>query len=276
MTAMCVLLGACSGTQVRSESPGNAANTQEIDALTKRFQRSIDAQQKRITELESRLALLENEARASRTSRGRKLQETVTIGRANRVREQASGERMYVPDEPSAEAPIRLRLYGRPERSELPEEPLPTVSERLPVAPLPGVAAKSNTDKPAAGRLKTPFKARYVAALRMLRERKYGDAGAALAALQVDFPDHPMADNVTYWLGEVAFARGDYEGAARAFETVVQRYPSSDKLPDALFKAGLSHRQLGKSKTAEKYLTRVRSEFPESEVARLASAEGSR
>lgn len=83
-------------------------------------------------------------------------------------------------------------------------------------------------------------------------DKLYDDAYAALRAkdyaktemlfrqfLQI-YPQHSLAGNAQYWLGESYYGRADYKSAAGAFAEGYQKYPKGPKAPDSLLKLGLS------------------------------------
>lgn len=257
------------------------ASTSESKRVMK-LSDALTIQRKRLTELEARLSLLESETRGARSA---VLSETVRIGGKRSAEHDFEvkplADQSTRPTGASSRrepAPVRLQLYGRRKASHVPEQQqayeAPVVSERLAVAPLPGSLATGQGKR--SGRKGLSFKKRYASALQFLQKQQYTHAEAAFAALEEDFPEHRLADNVVYWRAEVAYAMRAYRASARLFELLIARFPRSDKLPQALFKAGLCYRRLGRDEIAEEFLARVKSEFPDSEVARLASAEGSR
>jgi tol-pal system protein YbgF len=81
------------------------------------------------------------------------------------------------------------------------------------------------------------------------------------------FPDHKLSDNAQYWVGEIYYARGDWERAILEFDKVVKNFPAGDKAADSLLKQGYSFEKLGDLKTARILLKRVSEEFPQSESA---------
>ena len=56
--------------------------------------------------------------------------------------------------------------------------------------------------------------------------------------------------------------------AEEQFEGVVSRFPTGNKSPDALLKAGLSAQQLGKTEIAKSWFSKLQREYPQSEAAR--------
>lgn len=54
------------------------------------------------------------------------------------------------------------------------------------------------------------------------------------------FPNTELAANSQYYLGEILFNRGDYTGAVKAFDAVLERYPENPKTPDAHLMKGMA------------------------------------
>ena len=54
----------------------------------------------------------------------------------------------------------------------------------------------------------------------------------------MSYPDSPLADNAQYWLGEAYYVNKSFPEALAAFQRVVDKYPQSRKLPDAMLKIG--------------------------------------
>ncbi|HTP83209.1 MAG TPA: tol-pal system protein YbgF [Alphaproteobacteria bacterium] len=57
-------------------------------------------------------------------------------------------------------------------------------------------------------------------------------------------PNHRLAGNANYWLGETFYARKDYPDAATTFAEGLKKYPKSEKAPDNLLKLGMALAQL--------------------------------
>jgi tol-pal system protein YbgF len=108
----------------------------------------------------------------------------------------------------------------------------------------------------------------YESALVQVRSKQYDQALEALTAFLVRYPDHPYAENATYWRGECFYAKGDYARAAEQFEGVMARFPYGNKAADALLKLGLSQQRLGSQEQARKTFDELRDRYPKSEAAR--------
>lgn len=272
-TATLVLLGACASTT--SQAPDNVNNT-ELSALRTQQQE----QTRRIAELETRLALLEADARQSRDAdpSPAKAGESVHIGGAptltNAVSTDAPDEEIDNSKRPS------LRLYGS-NAAPAPRAPLaavPVVSERLPVVPLPeqraakALRASSAASTPAED---TSAREQYRKGLRALQDRRFEDALAQFSAFVSEHPQHELAASALYWRCEAHYAKRDYSSASKELETWVERYPSASHAPDALLKLGLSLRKLGAEAKADAAFQRLRTNYPNSQAAQAAAREGS-
>jgi tol-pal system protein YbgF len=258
--------------------------------------RKIDEQQKRIAELESRLALLEAEARAKRGSQAPvRSMDTIRIGSPATVQarepkrertadlsleEELRGEEAY--SEPGDEATSRrreptrtLRLYGKPAAREGDAMALPMADVgALPVVPLPEDRAKVVAD----GSLSSSEGASlddYRSGLRAMRERRFDDAIIGFDAFLMKHPRHALEEKAMYWRAEARYAKREYEPARAEFDALLSRFPGSDKVADVLLKLGLCMQHLGDAKAAEGYFRRVRESYPSSQAAVIATREGS-
>lgn len=135
----------------------------------------------------------------------------------------------------------------------------------------PGSAAA--TAAPGAGDLPVPGgtdRENYQAAFELLKEQRYEPAAAAFRQFLVTFPDSQLADNAQYWLAESYYVTDKFEDALGQFRAVIDRYPRSRKLPDALLKMGYCNYELKRWNEARSALTRVTTDFSDSTAARLA------
>jgi tol-pal system protein YbgF len=110
----------------------------------------------------------------------------------------------------------------------------------------------------------------YQAALEMIKEQHYDDAEVAFKQFLVSFPDSQMADNAQYWLAESYYVTGRFDQALKAFTLVVNDYPRSRKVPDALLKMGFCSYELKRWDDARTSLGRVQADFADTTAARLA------
>ena len=101
----------------------------------------------------------------------------------------------------------------------------------------------------------------------LLRERNIPMAQALFSDFVKKFPDHELADNALYWLGECSYTTGNYEMAAKIFKTLIQTYPKGQKVPDALLKAGYSYMSIDNVNQANHYFKQVITRYPFSPAA---------
>lgn len=101
-------------------------------------------------------------------------------------------------------------------------------------------------------------------------QREQGDFGRAETALKSFIsanPNHRLAGNAQYWLGETYYVRRDYNNAAVAFAEGFQKYPSSEKAPDNLLKLGMSLGQLNQKAKACGTLGELERRYPQASAS---------
>ena len=126
----------------------------------------------------------------------------------------------------------------------------------------------------AAGALPIPQgddRANYQAAFDLLKDGKYPEATGAFKQFLSTFPDSALADNAWYWLGESHDVTRQYGDALKSFRTVVDKYPASRKMPDALLKIGYCNYELKNFPEARTALSQVVQQYADTTAARLAS-----
>lgn len=111
---------------------------------------------------------------------------------------------------------------------------------------------------------------RYEAAIALLRAGRYPQAGEAFQQYLTSHPEGRYADNAQYWLGEVHYVTRDYAVALAEFGKVLERFPDSQKVPDALLKIGYVHYELQHWDDARNTLTDAATRAQGTTVARLA------
>ena len=83
-------------------------------------------------------------------------------------------------------------------------------------------------------------------------------------------PNGEYTPNSYYWMGELHLAMDALEEARQAFAQVTNVYADHAKMPDALYKLGVTYHRLGDNVRALQYLDRVTDAFPDSAQAGLA------
>ena len=103
---------------------------------------------------------------------------------------------------------------------------------------------------------------RYDFAYSLLRGLDYSAAGQAFAEFLTAHPDHPLASNAQYWLGESYYVQKDYDRAAKAFLDGYNRFNDGQKAPDSLLKLGASLNAMDKKAEACLALRELATRFP--------------
>ncbi len=111
----------------------------------------------------------------------------------------------------------------------------------------------------------------YQAAFDELKAGRYVEARTGFETFLQAYPDHELAANAQYWVGEVYYVDKDFTAALDAFRKVFEMHPQARKVPDALLKAGYCHYELKQFAAARERLRRVVEDFPGSSAAREAA-----
>jgi len=86
------------------------------------------------------------------------------------------------------------------------------------------------------------------------------------------FPQNDLASNAQFYLGEVAYAQGNYKDAVAQYDNVLTNYPRSFKLGASLLKKGMAELELGQKTAGVRDLREVSRRFPGSDESRRANA----
>ncbi len=159
----------------------------------------------------------------------------------------------------SAHRPV-LRLYGDTAEIQITREPASGI--RL---------AREGVTKPSKSE-STDAVTLYRRSIEALRAGRHEEAERGFREFVRTHPNHDLADNSQYWLGECFYDRKDYASAVREFRRVIERYPSGNKVPDALLKVGFSYLSLGSIEAGRQTLVQLVRSYPRHEAATLASA----
>ncbi|RXJ74863.1 tol-pal system protein YbgF [Veronia nyctiphanis] len=106
----------------------------------------------------------------------------------------------------------------------------------------------------------------------ILKDKDYSGATDALKAFVSAYPKSVYLANAHYWLGQLYFARGDFNSSKPHFTSVVAD-KSSAKRADALFKLGKIAVNQGDKTGAKGFYKQVVDQYPDSSTARDAKKE---
>lgn len=133
-------------------------------------------------------------------------------------------------------------------------------------AAAPPAAAKPGSE----GALEASPEKLYASAMATFRSEAYGQAVLEFSELVNRFPQHPLASNSQYWIGEVYYRQRDFRQALVEFQKLVDGYPQSAQVPEALLKLGLCHRDLKDTAAARESFERVVKGYPGTNAASQA------
>jgi tol-pal system protein YbgF len=110
----------------------------------------------------------------------------------------------------------------------------------------------------------------YQAAYRDYQKGNFDLAIAGFRDYMQRFPNSELSDNAAYWIGESLFSQKKYSESIEQFDTVVNKYSSSDKVPGSLLKKAYAYLALNDKARAIVQLQYVVHEHPRSQEAGLA------
>jgi tol-pal system protein YbgF len=90
----------------------------------------------------------------------------------------------------------------------------------------------------------------YDQAYQLLQQADYVGAEGALQRFIESHPQHALAGNAYYWLGETYYVRNDYQAAAVAFARGYKGFPQGSKAADNLLKLGMAFAAMQKTEEA--------------------------
>ncbi len=162
-----------------------------------------------------------------------------------------------------------IQLYGGLE-SKKPQD----IQEKAPVAPLSAAPSPATPQpefqSPQVTTKVTP-ETLYETALKDVEQENYMLAENRFLTFLLQYPDHTLAPNAQYWLGETFYVQGMYEQAIKEFEKVTEKYTKSEKVRAALLKIGFSQIESGdtnKGKTTLQSIVKKYKSFDEAALAR--------
>ena len=102
----------------------------------------------------------------------------------------------------------------------------------------------------------------YNDAFKLLQDGDYAGAERGFKTFVQRYPQHVLAGNAEYWLGETYYARRDYQSAMTSFAEGYKVYKTSPKGPDNLLKLGITLSALGRKPDACAIFARFGQDYP--------------
>lgn len=102
------------------------------------------------------------------------------------------------------------------------------------------------------------------------KEKRYPESRAKFEKFIKDYPNHSLAPNSYFWIGETYYAEKKYEDAILAYESLLKKYPQHDKAKGSMLKQGFAFIEMGDKKTGKVILERLIEKHPQSTEAEFA------
>jgi len=112
----------------------------------------------------------------------------------------------------------------------------------------------------------------YDSAVNLIKIREYDKAEVAFQSFIDRFPSSKFTPNAHYWLGQLLYNKELWDQASEQFSIVANRFPDSTKHPEALLKLGIIAQRKGDTATARELFQQVITQYPNSSVKRLAES----
>ena len=90
----------------------------------------------------------------------------------------------------------------------------------------------------------------------------YEGARKAFESLIKQYPQSDQADNAQFWIGDTYYRQGWYEKAILEYQKVIENYPKGNKVPAALLKQGMAFTELGDKENATFIFKEIMSRSP--------------
>lgn len=252
--ALLALASGCSGARVQQLEGDVQALRDELDEL----KRSQAAARVQADELKNRLVMVEEKADSARVDRARSGSgwipnlQTVRVG-------------------PLGPNPGRTQADPYPNDDEESEDQLPAQAAAVAPPVASGPAADLPPQLDSAKPKGDPALALYNQAKALLDGEQWPAARALFQKLREGHPDHDLADNALYWIGESWYAQAQWLQAAQAFLKVAKEYPRGNKVPDAMYKLARSYEKIGDDSGAIEVLRQLAKHYPGTPAAKKAS-----
>jgi tol-pal system protein YbgF len=248
------LRGEIAAAQQAAARARSDAETAALRAIDSRLRTQSTESERELTALNRRLDALAT----SLTELGSRVDEM--SGRLDALGRQVRGGGAATPPRAATAAPAPST--GSP----------PTAT---PAPPAPGARPATNALQP-----QDIYQAAYID----FSKGSYALAMAGFREFLRRFPEHALAGNAQYWIGEAYFSQAraaanagqadkvtpELENAVQEFRKVLANYPRSEKAPTALYKEALALLELKQPAVAQQRLEYLVTNFPQAEETPLA------
>ena len=110
----------------------------------------------------------------------------------------------------------------------------------------------------------------YDTSMASFKEGKYEDAMRGFETLIKKYPDSDRADNAQFWIGECYMGIKQYEKAILAYQEVIKKYPKGNKVPSAMLRQAIAFLEIKDKTSTRLLLKKIINRYPDSSEAQIA------
>jgi TolA-binding protein len=201
-----------------------------IDTMQKQMQTQQEAQNGKIDQVSGQIQSLNDSVDELKAR----------LASIQKLMQDVQGQQQNIQNQPqpggsAAPAPSAALPDNPPTAAPAPT-PAPVVRRGKPSADVPMAAAPAATEGPAA----PPADELYKTALGDYMSAKYALSASEFADVTKFYPDNPLSGNSFYYQAEIDYRGGRYPAAVKAYDSVLQQYPDSNKVPVAHLHKGMA------------------------------------
>jgi tol-pal system protein YbgF len=129
--------------------------------------------------------------------------------------------------------------------------------------------SESAAVEPPAGNQTDP-KAAYNACYKLFKDGQNAKAREEFQKFLKQHPKTPYSGSAQFWIAETWYVDDKYEKAIVEYEKVIKGHPTSEKVPHALLKQGMSFQKLGDDGSAKIVYQQIVKKYPQTQQAKVA------
>ena len=128
------------------------------------------------------------------------------------------------------------------------------------------------TDAVPSAEAKTDPKAAYDDCYKLFKDGQNEKARQEFQKFLKQHPKTPYSGSAQFWIAETWYVDDKYEKAIVEYEKVIKGFPTSEKVPHALLKQGISFQKLGDDGSAKIVYQQIVKKYPQTQQAKVARA----
>lgn len=136
----------------------------------------------------------------------------------------------------------------------------------------PVAATTPSTGKQTPAKTGDTAQALYDSGINSFNNRDYQKGLNAFKDFTTVYPDHKLVSNAWFWQGECQYQLKNYAGAALAYESVISKFPNSNKAPASYLKQAMAFMELKKNDAAKQRLNELITIYPKAAEAKRAQS----